>query len=588
MRIAVSRPLNRPALALLIWALAVSPLGASTYEVGPGHTFTNLGSVPWSALVAGDTVNIHYTPGGYHEIVLLSNSGRSNAPITINGVPDPVTGQLPILDGANAITATNTPWRSLFFNFEGMIVVSRDINTSYGYIPSWITIQNLHLQNADPAHTLTESDGIVTNFDSFACAIYVEYAQHLVVRGCELNGCCNGFFCNSKDDTTNELSADILIENCHIHDNGYPGNYGVHNIYTEAKGVIFQYNIIGPLRPGADGEQIKDRSSGTVLRYNKMIVSPGPGTAFWFEQTQGGIGVIDADPAYHTNYVYGNIFFNPSNSSSIQLFRYDALGIQGQPRNGALYFYNNTVVNYADQAGRYSTALFGLPGYAEEQQYNVHDVIDCRNNIFAAIPATTGAAATLVTLLVSDDSTINFGTNWISPGFQNYQLPYLSNTFFGSLNGLNQLIRGDTQGHNIPGFVDITSTNFQLLTNSTCVDAAGPQAPAVAGSAYDVTLQYQDPLGYVARITSGPRPDLGALEGASPNIVPVPLSFALGVSRQLTFSWPAAPVDFRLQASSALGGTNWVTVTNSIAVVGNGSGLTVPLSPSNQFFRLLH
>ena len=77
------------------------------------------------------------------------------------------------------------------------------------------------------------------------CAIYVEYAQHLTIRGCELNGCCNGFFCNSKDDTTNELSADILIESCRIHDNGYPGNYGVHNIYTEAKGVTFQYNLIG-------------------------------------------------------------------------------------------------------------------------------------------------------------------------------------------------------------------------------------------------------------------------------------------------------------------------------------------------------
>jgi hypothetical protein len=154
-------------------------------------------------------------------------------------VPDPTTGALPTIDGANALTAANVPWRSLFFNFEGVIVISRAAGAAYGYIPSWIAIQNLHLQNADPAHALTRSDGVVTNFDSFACAIYVEYAQHLAIRGCELNGCCNGFFCNSKDDTTNELSADILIEHCWIHDNGYPGNYGVHNIYTEAKGVTF-------------------------------------------------------------------------------------------------------------------------------------------------------------------------------------------------------------------------------------------------------------------------------------------------------------------------------------------------------------
>ena len=219
-----------------------------------------------------------------------------------------MTGALPILDGQNAVTAAATPWNSIFFNIEGVIVVSHSSKMPYGYIPSWIVIQNLHVQNADPANTLTESDGTVTNFDTFACCIYVEYAQHVVIRGCELNGSCNGFFCNSKNNDTNELSADMLIEHCWIHDNGYPGNYGVHNIYTESKGITFQYNLIGPLRPGADGEQIKDRSSGTILRYNTIIQGPGPGTAFWFEQTQGGIGIIDADPAYHTNYVYGNVF----------------------------------------------------------------------------------------------------------------------------------------------------------------------------------------------------------------------------------------------------------------------------------------
>jgi hypothetical protein len=94
-------------------------LPAATYEVGPGLSYTTLGAVPWYSLGSGDTVNIHYLAGGYHEIIMLSNSGSSNAPITLNGVPDPVTGALPIIDGANAVTATNVPWRSLFFNFEG-------------------------------------------------------------------------------------------------------------------------------------------------------------------------------------------------------------------------------------------------------------------------------------------------------------------------------------------------------------------------------------------------------------------------------------------------------------------------------------
>jgi hypothetical protein len=587
MQILSERWRARGAACLVLAAtLLAGSLLAATYEVGPGQTYTNLGSVPWMGLAAGDSVNIHYRPGGYHEIVMLSNSGTSNAPITLNGIPDPATGALPTIDGANAVTASSVPWRSLFFNFEGVIVVSRALGTAYGYIPSWIVIQNLHLQNADPGHALTRSDGVVTNFDSFACAIYVEFAQHLVVRGCELNGCCNGFFCNSKDSTTNELSADILIERCWIHDNGYPGNYGVHNIYTEAKGVTFQYNLIGPLRPGADGEQIKDRSSGTVLRYNMMIVAPGPGTAFWFEQPQGGAGVIDLDPAYRTNYVYGNVFYNPPGSSSIQMFRYDALGIEGQPRNGTLYFYNNTVVNYANQSQRYGTALFNLPSHSEVLQWNVHDVVDCRNNIFAALPTTTGAAPTLVSLLVSDDSTIRFGTNWISPGAQFVQLPYLATNFYGTFAGTNQLLWGDRQGKNNPGFMDLASTNFHLLSSSRAIDAAGPQAPAVAGSVYDLTLEYLYPTNAQARNINGNGLDLGALEGISTNFVPARLTLSAGGPQSAVISWPTLPAGGVLQQKAALDSPNWTGATNAISVVGGQNQAVVPLSSSSQFFRL--
>ena len=74
----------------LALALALhQSLTAATYDAGPGQTYTNLAAVPWSTLAAGDTVNIHYQPGGYHEIVLLANSGVPGAPITINGVADP-------------------------------------------------------------------------------------------------------------------------------------------------------------------------------------------------------------------------------------------------------------------------------------------------------------------------------------------------------------------------------------------------------------------------------------------------------------------------------------------------------------------
>ena len=236
---------------------------AVIYEVGPGHTLQKLSSVPWASLHPGDTVNIHYQPDGYHEIILLSNSGATNAPVTINGVPDPDTGMLPTLDGQNAVTATNAAWSDPSLHPQGIIVVSREAHQPYGYIPSWVVIQNLHVQNADPSQTLTQSDGTARSFDNSASAIYVEYAQHLVIRGCELNNSCNGVFCGSKNNDPNQLSADVLIEHSWIHDNGYPNNYEAANVGTECAGVVLQFNRIGPLRAGAGGDQIKDRSSGT-------------------------------------------------------------------------------------------------------------------------------------------------------------------------------------------------------------------------------------------------------------------------------------------------------------------------------------
>jgi hypothetical protein len=322
-----------------------------------------------------------------------------------------------------------------------------------------------------------------------------------------------------------------------------------------------------------------------VLRYNMMIVAPGPGTAFWFEQTQGGIGVIDADPAYHTNYVYGNVFYNPLGSSSIQMFRYDALGIQGQPRNGTLYFYNNTVVNYSNQSQRYGTALFGLPSHSEVLQWNVHDVIDCRNNIFAALPVTAGAPTTLISLLVSDDSTINFGTNWISPGAQLVQLPYLSTNFYGTLNGTNQFLIGDKQGKNNPGFVDLLSTNFHLLSASRAIDASGPQAAAVAGTSNDIGFEYLYPTSGQSRMVSGPALDLGAFEAVPTNFVAARLGIAAAGTNEVLLSWPVSSTAV-LQQNSRLGSTNWTGVTNPIVVVGTRDQVTVPLSPGNQYFRL--
>src|SRR5262245_5968018 len=87
----------------------------TTYEVGTGLAYQSLGVVPWGQLAPGDTVNVHWRPEGYHELILLSSRGTEQAPIRVVGVAGP-DGQKPVIDGAGA---TMSP--TLRYAYEGTV-----------------------------------------------------------------------------------------------------------------------------------------------------------------------------------------------------------------------------------------------------------------------------------------------------------------------------------------------------------------------------------------------------------------------------------------------------------------------------------
>ena len=76
---------------------------ATTYEVGPGKTYANIGDVPLESLTAGDTVLIYYRATPYQEKFVIAAVGTPSAPVTIRGVLGP-NGERPILDGNGATT----------------------------------------------------------------------------------------------------------------------------------------------------------------------------------------------------------------------------------------------------------------------------------------------------------------------------------------------------------------------------------------------------------------------------------------------------------------------------------------------------
>lgn len=74
------------------------------YEVGPGKPYEKIGDVPLESLNPGDTVKIYYKSTPYYEKWVIGRTGTQNLPIVFQGVPDPVTGNLPVIDGENAVT----------------------------------------------------------------------------------------------------------------------------------------------------------------------------------------------------------------------------------------------------------------------------------------------------------------------------------------------------------------------------------------------------------------------------------------------------------------------------------------------------
>ena len=262
----------------LVFLFSLTTGSAAVYEVGPGKQLTSLFGVPWKSLQPGDVVNIYPKPGGYKEKIQISASGTAAQHIVIRGVPDPVTGALPVLEANGAVEDPSTDWRSPVLSNFGMITVSpRKASYVYGsYHVSFVDIENLEIRNCiyttDNSITYTDQFGQVRGYDGFSCGIYVEWARDFAVRGCEIHHCGNGLFANSKNGSA-QSSARLLIEKNYFHDNSLKATvdpvtgvtisngYHEHHIYTESAGVTIQYNKFGALLPGAHGVAIKDRSS---------------------------------------------------------------------------------------------------------------------------------------------------------------------------------------------------------------------------------------------------------------------------------------------------------------------------------------
>jgi hypothetical protein len=431
---------------------------AHVYEVGPGMPYAEPSEVPWESLDPGSLVRIHYRETPYANKWVLAVSATADNPIVVRGIPQ--DGMLPVITGANATTRL-----SLDYWNENRSVIKVGGSNQPSAVPSHVTIENLDIKSARPPYTFWDDSGNIQTYHENAAAILVEFGAHITIRNCILRDSGNGFFSGAQ-------SSDLLLEGNYIYDNGIVGSFYEHNSYTQSLGIIFQYNRFGSLRAGCLGQNLKDRSAGTVARYN------------WIEGGNRSLDLVDsdnselfADPSYRQTFVYGNVLIKHDTAGDGRVLHYG--GDSGQEENyrkGTLWFFNNTVVSY--RAG--NTTLMRL---SSNDEY-----ANCFNNIVLST-ADPGRLA-----ILENTGTIDLHHNWLSAGWV-----AAHDILEGVLNEWEN-IEGDE-----PGFYDMADQDYRLLDESICVDA-GAELPS--GILPDHDLYYQ----YVRHQRLTERPDDGHLD----------------------------------------------------------------------------
>jgi hypothetical protein len=492
--------------AVVIRTASAGTGSPKVYSIGPGQQYTSLAALNWSALGPGDTVRIYPNKdaGGniipYYEKPLISVRGTAAAPITIIGMPDPTTGQLPILDGTNA--TTNSQWAIHYQPLEDTSLLligstSAEQNNSAGWSPGYFTLANLEIRNTYSGN-YNGFDG-VSHAYSKPYGIYIEKGDHITIQGCSIHDNGGGIFGAGQGDNRN--LENVTLDSNAIYANGVVGDYLEHNTYLEGIDTVYQYNTYGPLRSGSPGAAIKDRGAGTIIRYNFV---EGGGHLLDVVEAQNYSGTTLTLGSFYQTYVYGNVLYNtdnqPNGAAATPIYYGNDTLPSPYDRNGVLYFYNNTLVDQVNQGGNlYRLNLFDLA--------EASNAVDVRNNIIYNIPATSGGNTPEINLL-SNWGVGYFGTNWITQGW-NPARP--DQTFSGYLAGAANVI---SNAQNNPGFVSLANQNFQLASGSQCLGLQG----LLPGNVPAILYQYVGSLQPGQALSSVT--NLGAFQQGAPATAP--------------------------------------------------------------------
>ncbi len=491
------------------------------YPVGPEQKHASLSEIPWSSLKPGDTVRIFWRETPYREKILISTRGTEQQPIRICGVAG-ADGERPTISGDKATTRPRLGNLDNYFsndhdNFQGLGLII--LSGNYDEKPANIIIEGLHLQHARKEYSFTNTRGEKKNYGGGAACIRLQAADNVVIRDNEIDHCGNGIFTMSQGYNDASLTRNILIEKNHLHNNGQSGSDRQHNLYIQAIGATYQYNRFGSNTPGSTGTNLKDRSAGTIIRYNwfeggsrTIDLVEVEDSASWFvekaylDSLEGSApdsgrlaDVRRTEALYRKTYVYGNQILNIGSQGGSNVVHY---GYDNDPelaRKGVLYFYNNTLVLRHDRDEQWRARVFDVSLYNERKGTPGEEIIEVFNNIIY-LESETPQAEPSYLCLGRESGTINLGVNWITDSWNSAETfsecyPYDTKPVF---NGAKNLV--NTSGAAVPADIrTLAPNNIPTIRNHR-----QPLSPAVSSSH---PVKYQ----YVHHQAGEPRPSLNNL-----------------------------------------------------------------------------
>ena len=482
-----------------------APTGSGTdYPVGPGQSYASISEVPWGELGPGDTVRIHYRPEPYREKIVISTSGSEDDPIRICGVAGP-NGERPVLDGDGA---ANDPDDSSGYGtwgpMEGLAMVML-YNPDYETKVHNVVIEGLHIKNAKNTFNYRRMDGSMARYEEGAACIRIQAADNVVIRNNELESCGSGIFTMSQGYNEAHLTRNLLIEGNYLHDNGQEGSYLEHGVYIQAIGVIYQYNRFGANAPGAEGATLKERTAGSIIRYNWFdsgsarsldLVEVEDAAPWYIEEeyrkwaeAEGEAidperleKVREAEAGYRKTYVYGN-FFNHvgSQTDAGSLVHYGSDNDPALSRAGTLYFYNNTVSIRQDLDDAWRFNLFYLGN--RDADSPSREKVEMFNNI-VYFTGESGEPSNFC-LGESNKGTINFGRNWMTDIWNKAEV--MTECYYGDESAYAPILSGVQNLMDIPGTAPINQDTLEPLA---AVKGMAQEVPVP----FKVTRQYRKHL----------------------------------------------------------------------------------------------